>query len=135
MNLLPKLRITTFAGAALLLAGCTAPSSYMGISLQHSSTSLELRELALRAKSGDKQAQLDLGSHFENGIIVSKDWSKAEVLYRSAANNTPITRTHFIHSGQSVVPETVNIGYREGLAAAKVRLDNLLARQKREMGN
>jgi hypothetical protein len=115
--------------AAAVLSACAAPSSYMGISLRSETTSFELRQLVLQAKNGDKQAQLVLGSHFEVGDIVPKDWDKAETLYRKAAKTTSITQTIFIYSGRSVAIEKVAVGSEGGLMIAKEKLSSLLERK------
>jgi hypothetical protein len=76
--------------AACALAGC-ATNSYMGIPLDApvaSGRDMVLRNLAARAKAGDKQAQLELGIAFEEGRGVPQDLGKAEKLYRLAASDS-----------------------------------------------
>jgi hypothetical protein len=75
-------------GGALVLSACAAPSSYMGISLTTGAAASDLQALALRAQSGDKQAQLDLGVAYEEGRGVGVDLKRAEKLYRMAATTT-----------------------------------------------
>jgi hypothetical protein len=69
----------------LTLTACAAPTHYMGLDLASPATPDSLRNLASRAMTGDKQAQLDLGIAFEEGQGVPKDWNKAKKLYRMAA--------------------------------------------------
>lgn len=88
MNLLLKLWITPVAGAALLIAGCAAPSSFMGIPLNGGAVSSELRTIAMRAQAGDKNAQWELGRAFEEGIGVPRNLHNAMILYQKAAMET-----------------------------------------------
>jgi hypothetical protein len=82
-----RLSVMLFGGA-LVLSACAAPSSYMGISLTPGTAASGLQALALRAQSGDKQAQLDLGVAYEEGRGVGVDLKRAEKLYRMAATTT-----------------------------------------------
>ena len=88
LNLLRKSGLTALACAAFALAACAAPSSYMGISLNSTATDAAIRQQALRAMSGDKQAQLDLGIRFEEGLGVRRDLRKAKKLYLKAASDS-----------------------------------------------
>lgn len=72
----------------VLLLGCAAPRSYMGISLEPGAAPAELQALAYRAQSGEKQAQLDLGIAFEEGTLVPVNIRSARKLYSRAASNT-----------------------------------------------
>lgn len=76
-----------FLALPLLAAAC-APSSYMGISLREGAAPAELQQLAMRARAGDKQAQLDLGIRFEEGKGVPADRRWAAFLYFSAATGS-----------------------------------------------
>jgi hypothetical protein len=78
------------AAAAVSLAAATACAthSYMGIPLVPGQASPELQSLARRAQSGDKQAQLDLGIRFEEGVGVPVDRKRAIRLYRQAASDS-----------------------------------------------
>jgi len=73
--------------AAFFGAGC-ASSSYMGISLKSDEAAPDIRELARRAQAGDKQAQLDLGIRFEEGVGVPHDKVRATRLYQMAATDS-----------------------------------------------
>jgi hypothetical protein len=70
------------------LSSCGAPSSYMGIDLQPGAAPSELRTLAMRARAGDKQAQLELGSAFEAGQLTPINLRAARRLYSQAASDT-----------------------------------------------
>ena len=117
---------------ALMLAGCAAPSRYMGIDIASTSADVEradLQSLASRAQSGDKQAQLELGIRFEEGRGVTRDLKKARKLYAKAATSSGGTIWVYsppVGNGTSgrVIP--VNAGPRQhGLAEAKRRLEGL----------
>lgn len=71
--------------AALLSTSACASSHYMGVALTPGAADQELQSLASRARSGDKQAQLDLGIRFEEGKGVPVDKARAKALYRQAA--------------------------------------------------
>ena len=71
------LHLARLAVAALCLfftiSGCAASSSYMGIALTPGEQDPALQALAQRARGGDKQAQLKLGSYYQyaaDGIAV-----------------------------------------------------------------
>ena len=72
---------------AIPLGGC-ASSSYMGIPLVQGGAEPELQQLVQRARSGDKQAQLELGIAFEEGVGIERDLEKARALYRLAATDS-----------------------------------------------
>jgi len=117
---------------ALALAGCAAPSSYMGIDVGATSVAAErpdLQSLASRARAGDKQAQLELGIRFEEGRGVERDLKKARKLYAKAAASSGGRIWVYsppVGNGTSgrVIP--VNAGPRQhGLAEAKRRLEGL----------
>lgn len=59
----------------------------MGISFNSTATDAAIRQQALLAMSGDKQAQLDLGIRFEEGVGVRRDLRKAKKLYLQAASD------------------------------------------------
>lgn len=79
--------IVPVLAAALLLGACVG-NSYMGIPLTEGAGDPTLRSLAQRASVGDKQAQLDLGIRYEEGLGVRRDLAKAKRLYRLAASNS-----------------------------------------------
>jgi TPR repeat protein len=115
------------ASAALLgLAGCAA-AAFAGISLAPGAADPALQQLARRAQSGDKQAQLELGIAYEEGRGVPVDLARAERLYRMAASDSggtiyvytpPVGR----HGQGRVVPVSRGVG-QPGLAEAKARLE------------
>jgi hypothetical protein len=76
--------------AVMSLAAATACAahSYMGIPLVPGQAYPEIQSLARRAQSGDKQAQLDLGIRFEEGVGVPVDRKRAIRLYRQAASDS-----------------------------------------------
>ena len=87
-----RLRRVASRGAALsavlLLAACTAPPSYMGVSFLPGAAEPDVQALAQRARSGDKQAQLELGIRYEEGRGVPQDAKRAKALYQIAATTT-----------------------------------------------
>lgn len=60
----------------------------MGISLKPGMAGPALQQLAMRAQSGDKQAQLELGIAYEEGRGVPVDLARARALYQSAASDS-----------------------------------------------
>src|SRR5688500_17875971 len=76
--------------AAVALSGCAA-NSFMGIPLAERVATAEqagLQALAVRARAGNKQAQLELASRFERGEGVPMDRAKADRLMAMA--RTPV---------------------------------------------
>jgi hypothetical protein len=125
-----KLRATlaaTLAIAAVLpLTACAASSSFAGIPLARGAAEPRLQALAQRAKVGDKQAQLELGIRYEEGLGVPVDIGRAKRLYGSAARESGGT-THVYsppigkNSPGRVLP--ISRGPRQaGLAEARARL-------------
>jgi len=113
---------------ALALAAC-APTTYAGIPLRGGAADSELQELARRAHAGDKQAQLQLGIAFEDGLGVPVDLDRASRLYQQAASDSggavyiyspPVGR-----EGSGRVIPVANGPRRQGLAAARARLVRL----------
>jgi TPR repeat protein len=74
-------------GMALLSSACADQGYAMGISLAPDQAPRELQDLALRAQSGDKEAQLELGIRFEDGRGVPVDRARAMRLYAAAASS------------------------------------------------
>ncbi len=112
----------------LAVAGCAAPRSaeYMGISLIAGEAPAELQLLAQKAKSGDKQAQLDLGEHFEKGILVPVDLEQARRLYTEAAKSSARTMPSYVNlQGGAVMLPTEVTPRTPGLSEAQARLDRL----------
>ncbi|QSR20422.1 SEL1-like repeat protein [Novosphingobium sp. KA1] len=116
------------AVCALLLSGC-ASGNYMGIPLAAGKSDPILRELAARAKSGDKQAQLDLGIRFEDGHGVPVDLLRAKALYNAAASDGGGIQWVYVPSpGNGAKARVVSINRQPtqpGLDEAKMRLSNL----------
>lgn len=118
------------AGLAAGLGGCAGISGkYAGIDLNAPAPTAEAAEvqgLARNAQAGNKQAQLDLGIRFEQGLGVERDLSKAKELYRQAASDSGGTiwvYTPPVGNGTNgrVVP--VNSGLKQkGIAEASRRL-------------
>ncbi len=140
------LGVGSLLGAVIALAGCAAPSSYMGIDLttppsaataSHSPllptatdlTALPLPDLARMAQGGSKLAQLELGIRFEEGRGVAQDLSKAKELYAKAASASGGTIWVYsppVGNGTKgrVIP--VNAGPKlAGLVEAKRRLERV----------
>ncbi len=121
--------------AALLMSGC-ASHSYMGVSLEPGGADPAVQALAMRASTGDKQAQLDLGIRFEEGADVARDLNTAKKLYRQAASDSDGTMwvyTPPVGNGTSgrVVP--VQSGTQQyGLAEAQQRLNQLNAASRKQ---
>jgi hypothetical protein len=116
-------------GLAAGLTGCAAPSSYMGISLNSNATDIAIQQQAQLALSGDKQAQLDLGIRFEEGLGVERDLRKAKKLYLSAASDSGGTIWVYsppVRNGTSgrVIP-VASEPLKRGLQEAKLRLATL----------
>ncbi len=117
--------------AALLISiptmGC-AQSDYYGISLKPVADiqPTKIQSLASRAKSGDRQAQLELGVYFEWGYRVPRNINIARQLYKSAATEKRVKQTIFIPDGDIIKSETIDTGkISQGLAEAKTRLEAL----------
>src|SRR3546814_8132871 len=78
-------RIAPVIALALLASACAAPRSHYGIPLTSGAAPADLQDLARRAATGDKYAQLDLGIRYEDGNGVSRALKRAAQLYRMAA--------------------------------------------------
>jgi TPR repeat protein len=63
------------------LAGCAGPSDYAGIRLAAGAAEPGLQALARRARAGDRSAQIELGSRFEEGRGVPLDRARACAIY------------------------------------------------------
>lgn len=116
---------------ALALAGCGAPTSYMGVDLRREPVNVAdviLRDLARRAAAGDKAAQLALARRSEAGDGVPVDLDRACRLYASAAATTGGTIYVYqppVSKGGAgrVMPITTPVS--PGLSAARERLETL----------
>lgn len=119
--------------AALSLSACSAPSSYMGVSLTPGAAEPHIQSLARHAQAGDKHAQLALGIAYEEGKGVAADLKRAHKLYRAAATASGGTIYVYIPATRKggkggVMP--VNTGPRvEGLAEARERLERKVAQE------
>ncbi|WP_143084882.1 hypothetical protein [Novosphingobium sp. CF614] len=104
----------------------------MGIPLTAGAVDPELQQLAMRARSGDKHAQLDLGIRFEEGHGVVQNLLKARDLYFAAATERGAARLIVIptSSGDTRVPIIMRRSRvtATGLAEAALRWDRI-ARQ------
>lgn len=121
------------AGALLLLlGGCGAPKSYMGIDLRPAGDGPRppVQRLAGLAAAGDKAAQLLLGQLFESGRGVPEDLDRACRLYESAGRTTGGTiyvyQPKIGNTPGRVVPVTTPLS--PGLPAARERLTALAYR-------
>lgn len=99
-------------GGLLLSNGC-ASSSYMGISLAPGETDPAVQELAVRARSSDKQAQFDLGKRFETGEGLPHDPRRAVKLYRQTPNSRAGTQMIYVPVNGHVEARSVYIGSKE----------------------
>ena len=107
-----------FVGAA----GC-ASENYMGIPLASGLADPSLQSLAKQARSGDKQAQFELGLRFEVGRGVSPDVRRATRLFQMAANDKGGVQMMYLPSATGVLSVPVSAGkYVPGSAEAKLRL-------------
>lgn len=115
--------------AALSIATCSGSGQYMGISPTSPTVPADVRDLAIRAQTGDKQAQLELRIAFEKGRGVAQDIGKARTLYRLAATDSGGTMWVYsppVGKGTSgrVIP--IDRGpVRTGLQEARARLEAL----------
>ena len=120
----------------LALAGCGARSGYQGISFAPGAASAEVQSLARRAAAGDKRAQLELGTRFEDGRGVPLDWGRAERLYRMAATTTGGTRMVYVppvrRGGSGRVMPVSSGPLVAGLPEAQARLEALRKRRRAE---
>ncbi len=125
----PERLRAAFVGCAMLLSTACASHSYMGISLVSGQASPEVQELARRAQSGDKQAQLDLGIRFEEGRGVPKDEARAVKLYKQAASDSGGAQWIYVPSpgnGAKARVMSVQTGLKQtGLEEAKTRIEKL----------
>jgi hypothetical protein len=98
----------------------------MGIPLNAGQAASDLQSLAVRARSGDKQAQLQLGVMFEEGHGVSQSAIWATELYRMAASDSGGTRWIYVPSpGGNAPARTIPFDgglAQKGLNDAKMRL-------------
>lgn len=117
--------------ATAFLGACNT-SNYMGIALTPGAVEPALQQLALRARDGDKQAQLELGIAFEEGRGVPVRLGNAVALYRSASLPTGGTNMIFVPdaAGRTISAVPVDSGPRvEGLPEAKQRLQATTSRK------
>ncbi|MBP8672245.1 MAG: SEL1-like repeat protein [Sphingobium sp.] len=131
---LPALK-SLFLSAALIASSACATSSYMGISLTPGASDAELQSLASRARAGDKHAQLELGSRFEEGRGVPVDRGRAKALYRQAASDSGGTMWIYMPSpGNGAKGRVVPMDRgpkRPGLDEAKKQLKTLIRSEGR----
>jgi hypothetical protein len=121
------------AAMALAMGGCAAPDSHAGIDLRPGAAAADLQQLARRAQAGDKQAQLELGIRYEEGLGVAIDVARAARLYRAAAADSSGTTQVYsppVGRGRGQVI-SVRTGPRvAGLAEARARLARIRARRR-----
>lgn len=82
---LPRCAVAALAFA--ISSGCTA-SRYAGIDMRPHGAPVDVQALARAARSGDKQAQLDLGILLEEGRGLPVDRRRALALYEAAAKKS-----------------------------------------------
>jgi hypothetical protein len=118
--------------ASLALSACAVPTHYAGMDLRAGAASAEVQALAQRARSGDKQTQLDLGFDDEEGRGMSQDSKRAHTLFRMFATQdgemiyvyVPATRKG---DRGDVTPVNMELVV-SGLAEARERLSSLKVR-------
>lgn len=117
------------AVAAMLALSACASNEYMGISLKPGAAAADLQELARRAQTGDKQAQLELGIRYEEGREVSVDLRRAKQFYALAASDdggTIWTYSPPVGEEKRGQMLPVDIGPKQaGLVAARERLKRM----------
>jgi len=109
----------------LLATACAPRTQYIGLDLRPGSAiASDVRALAERARSGDKQAQYELGIAFEEGRLgLRPDVKRAAKLYAAAAMDKGGTRTAFVPNNGAVSAVTLHSGpLVPGLKSAKERL-------------
>lgn len=119
--------------AAVLLAGCAAPSAYMGISLLPGAAAADVQEQARQAQNGDKGSQLSLGVRFEEGRGLPADLKRARRLYKLAARDD--SRRVWIYSpspGGNAPARLIPIERQRtlGIVEAKRRLDLMRSKER-----
>lgn len=120
-------RIARFASwlAFAIMAGGCATNQYMGIPLKAGAADPGMQALAVKAQSGDKQSQYELGRWFE-GSIDPNGLKKAIELYRIAATPRGGTRLLYMQGSSGVTTSVVSAGPKiEPSKAAEDRLRNL----------
>lgn len=111
----------------LAMSGC-ATSSYMGIEFAPGAADPALQQLAQRARTGDKQAQLELAIAFEHGAGIERDLIKARKLYRIAASDSGGSIAVYVPGAGGVAGRIVTISdtvKRAGLIEASQRLKRI----------
>lgn len=130
--------LTAALFCALISLNSCASANYAGIPLTVGAADPELQELARRARAGDKHAQLELGTRYEEGRGLPIDLRRAEELYAAAARDTSGTRLAYVPaSGRNGRPMTLPISSGTqiaGLPIAQERLDRLRARRSAAAG-
>lgn len=110
-----------------MLAGCAAPTHYMGIDLSrpvdpNRVIEYDIQNQAKRAKSGDKWSQFILGLYFEDGVRVEKNIARALKLYAAAGSGGSGKQTIFIPQDGIVQAQAINTGKpTKGLGLAEYR--------------
>lgn len=111
------------------LIACSSNREYFGIELNYSGPPTEVQQLAQLAATGDKQAQLQLGVHFEEGEGVEQSYRTARELYSLAAE--PIGGVIYVYRASiteddAVSIATIDLGPRvSGLSEAARRISEL----------
>jgi len=116
--------------ACALIGGCAA-RDYAGISLLPGAAPADLQALAMRARAGDNQAQLELGERYERGDGVVRNLARAGKLYFAAALDSAGTRMMFLPGrGGAISTTPVHSGALvPGLPAAKYAMKRIYRRR------
>lgn len=122
------------AAAPLAFAACASPNSYASIPLAPGAADAGLQDLARRAESGDKPAQLELGIRFEEGRGVARDLARAEKLYRAAAKPSGgVTYVYNPPAAKGGAGSLLRLDHgasKPGLPEARERLERLQRQRK-----
>jgi len=110
----------------LLATACAPRTQYMGLDLRPGAAiASDVRALAERARSGDKQAQYELGRWFEDSTDAD-GLKKAIKLYQIAATPRGGSQLMFVPGPSGVTTSVVHTGPKiEGNEAALTRLRKL----------
>jgi hypothetical protein len=128
------IRVVMLCSATIALAGCAAPSSYLGVSLRPGAVDDAIQQQARQAMAGDKQAQLDLKIRVEERMGAARDLTKAKKFYRQAASDSGGTiwvYTPPVGNGTRGRVVTVPSGIKQnGLTVAQRKLQTLEERER-----
>jgi len=85
---LARARVAALIGAGLTLGVGACARAYVGVPLDPNVTPANIYALAVRARGGDRYAQLELGKMYEEGRGLPRDCRRAMRLYRLASEGS-----------------------------------------------